>query len=187
MSFRDILLLILSGVFVNNYALTRFIGVSHVLGFSGQTGKAAGMGLAVAFVLQLVSIITWPVQVFVLDKLGIEYMQTLIFVAIILVVVYLVDRIFSKAAGNDEGSFFPLIALNAAVLAAAVDNVSGGYGFLQAQLAALGVGLGFLLAMLLFSGLRCRIDYAHVPKSFQGLPINLLTAAIVAMALGAFI
>ena len=130
--------------------------------------------------------ITWPVQNFVLAKLGLEYLQTLVFIALILIVVYLVDLVVKKLMHKCLGVYFPLIALNSAVLGLAVNNVTAGYNFLESLIAALGVGLGFMLAMFLFAGVQSRINEKHVPKAFRGLPVSLLAACIISLALFAF-
>lgn len=186
MTVKSLLLIILGGVLVNNYALQKFLGVSPLLGCSGKDGKVARMGLAVTLVMVLTAAAAWPVQVFVLEKLGLGYLQTLVFTAIILVVVYLVDLIIKKAMNMRLGVYFPLIALNSAVLGLAVNNVSGGFNFVESLAAALGTGLGFLFAMFIFSGVQSRIDDVHVPKAFRGLPVSLLAAGILSMALVAF-
>lgn len=186
MTVKELLLLLLGGILVNNYVFENFLGAETLLGFAGKKGKTVGMGVAVAVVILLSSALTWLCQTFVLRTLAIGYMQTLVFVAIILAVVYLVQLLSKALLHSTFGVYFPLIALNSAVLGCAVNNVSAGYTFLQALLTSLGVGLGFLGGLVVFSGVMSRIDTFAVPKAFRGLPISLLAASIVSMALLAF-
>ena len=186
MTVKSLLLLMLGGIIVNNYALQKFLGVSPFLGYSKKQSGALGMGIAVTVVLVLSSAITWPVQTFVLDKLNAGYLQTLVFVAIILAVVYICEAVYKKCSKNSLGVYFPVIALNSAVLGAAINNISDGLNFVEALFASLGVGLGFLLGLLLLHGVQTRINEQHVPKAFRGLPIYLLAASILSMALLAF-
>lgn len=186
MTVKSLLLILLGGVLMNNYALQKFLGVTPFLGYAKEESKIAGLGLAVTAVMVLTAAVTWPVQNLVLAKLGLEYLQTLVFIALILVVVYLVDLIVKKGMHKCLGIYFPLIALNSAVLGLAVNSAAAGYNFLEALVAALGVGLGFLLAMFLLSGVQSRISEKYVPKAFRGLPISLLAACILSLALFAF-
>ncbi len=186
MTVKSLLLILLDGVLMNNYALQKFLGVTPFLGYSKDGSKIAGLGLAVTAVTVLTAAVTWPVQNFVLAKLGLEYLQTLVFIALILAVVYLVDLIVKKLMHKCLGVYFPHIALNSAVLGFAVNSVGEIYNFLEALIAALGVGLGFLLAMFLLSGVQSRINEKYVPRAFRGLPISLLAACIISLALFAF-
>lgn len=182
---KEILLLILGGVLANNYSFEKFLGVTPMLGYAHKGKKLLAMGLAVTVVMLLTAAIAWPVQT-LLDGYALGYLQVLVYVAIILIVVYLVDLLVKAVAHKCLGVYFPLIALNSAVLGLALENVSQGYGFGQALAAALGVGLGFLAALFLMAGVNSRIAQKHVPAAFQGLPIQLLAASIVAMVLVAF-
>ena len=144
------------------------------------------MGLAVTVVMILTAAVTWPVETFLLAKLGLDYLQTLVFIALILILVYLVDLVVKKLMHKSLGIYFPLIALNSAVLGLAVNNIGAGYNFVESLVAALGVGLGFMLAMFLFAGVQSRINEKDVPKAFRGLPVSLLAACIISLALFAF-
>lgn len=186
MTVKSLILLLLGGVLMNNYALQRFLGVTPFLGYAKEESRIAGMGLAVTAVMLLTAAVTWPLQTFVLAKLGLAYLQTLVFVAVILALVYLVDALAKLLAHKSLGGYFPLIALNSAVLGLAVNNVSEGYPFIEALVSALGVGLGFLLAMFVFSGVQSRINEKYVPKAFRGLPVRLLAASLISLALFAF-
>ena len=186
MTVKSLLLILLGGVLANNYALQKFLGVTPFLGYGKEEKRIAGMGLAVTLVMVLTVALTWPVQTFVLATLRLEYLQTLVFVALILVVVSLVDLIAKKLLHKCLGVYFPLIALNSAVLGLAVNNVGAGYNFLESLVAALGVGLGFMLAMVLFSGVRSRAESDQIPSCFKGMPITLIAASIVAVAFMGF-
>lgn len=182
---KEILLLILGGVLANNYVFEKFLGVTPMLGCSRKGKKLLAMGLAVTVVMLLTAAIAWPVKT-LLDIYALGYLQILVYVALILIVVYIVDLIAAAVMKERLGVYFPLIALNSAVLGLALENASEGYGFGQALAAALGVGLGFLAALFLMAGVNSRIAQKHVPAAFQGLPIQLLAASIVAMVLVAF-
>lgn len=172
----------LGGVLVNNYALEKFLGVGPVLG--GRKYGSAAMGFSVAAVMLLTAAVTWPLYR-LLVLLGAEYLETLIFVLVALLVVYVLGAIFAKS-GKPVGAYFPLIALNSAVLGLAVNNITEGYTYVEALFAALGAGLGFVLAMVLFDGVKSKINERYVPKAFRGLPVMLLAASIISLAFYAF-
>ncbi len=172
----------LGGVLVNNYALEKFLGVGPVLG--GRKYGSAAMGFSVAAVMLLTAAVTWPLNR-LLVLLGAEYLETLIFVLVVLLVVYVLGAIFAKS-GKSVGAYFPLVALNSAVLGLAVNNIAEGYTYVEALFAALGAGLGFVLAMVLFDGVKSKINERYVPKAFRGLPVMLLAASIISLAFYAF-
>lgn len=172
----------LGGVLVNNYALEKFLGVGPVLG--GRKYGSAAMGFSVAAVMLLTAAVTWPLYR-LLVLLGAEYFETLIFVLVVLLVVYVLGAIFAKS-GKPAGAYFPLVALNSAVLGLAVNNIAEGYTYAEALFAALGAGLGFVLAMVLFDGVKSKINERYVPKAFRGLPVMLLAASIISLAFYAF-
>ena len=179
---KALLLIMLGGVLVNNYALEKFLGVGPVLG--GRKYGSAAMGFSVAAVMLLAAAVTWP-----LDRLLVllcaEYLETLIFVLVVLLVVYVLGAMFAKS-GKPVGAYFPLVALNSAVLGLAVNNITEGYTYVEALFAALGAGLGFVLAMVLFAGVKSKINERYVPKAFRGLPVMLLAASIISLAFYAF-
>lgn len=179
---KALLLIMLGGVLVNNYALEKFLGVGPVLG-SRKYGSAA-MGFSVAAVMLLAAAVTWPLYR-LLVLLGAEYLETLIFVLVVLLVVYVLGAMFAKS-GKPVGAYFPLVALNSAVLGLAVNNITEGYTYVEALFAALGAGLGFVLAMVLFAGVKSKINERYVPKAFRGLPVMLLAASIISLAFYAF-
>ena len=183
MTFKYLLSLLLGGVLANNFVFQKFLGVTPFLGHSKKECRAFGVGASVAAVMFVTALIAWPVQNFLLAKAG--FLQTLVFVILVLAVVYLAELILKKA-GKSFGSYFPLIALNSAVLGLALNNAAAGYGFLETLFASLGAGLGFLLAMVVFAGVRSKINEKYVPAAFRGLPIYLLAAGIISLALYAF-
>lgn len=179
---KALLLIMLGGVLVNNYALEKFLGVGPVLG--GRKYGSAAMGFSVAAVMLLAAAVTWPLYR-LLVLLGAEYLETLIFVLVVLLVVYVLGAMFAKS-GKPVGAYFPLVALNSAVLGLAVNNITEGYTYVEALFAALGAGLGFVLAMVLFAGVKSKINERYVPKAFSGLPVMLLAASIISLAFYAF-
>ena len=179
---KALLLIMLGGVLVNNYALGKFLGVGPVLG--GRKYGSAAMGFSVAAVMLLAAAVTWPLYR-LLVLLGAEYLETLIFVLVVLLVVYVLGAMFAKS-GKPVGAYFPLVALNSAVLGLAVNNITEGYTYVEALFAALGAGLGFVLAMVLFAGVKSKINERYVPKAFRGLPVMLLAASIISLAFYAF-
>lgn len=179
---KALLLIMLGGVLVNNYALEKFLGVGPVLG--GRKYGSAAMGFSVAAVMLLAAAVTWPLYR-LLVLLGAEYLETLIFVLVVLLVVYVLGAMFAKS-GKPVGAYFPLVALNSAVLGLAVNNITEGYTYVEALFAALGAGLGFVLAMVLFAGVKSKINERYVPKAFRGLPVMLLAVSIISLAFYAF-
>lgn len=179
---KALLLIMLGGVLVNNYALEKFLGVGPVLG--GRKYGSAAMGFSVAAVMLLAAAVTWPLYR-LLVLLGAEYLETLIFVLVVLLVVYVLGAMFAKS-GKPVGAYFPLVALNSAVLGLAANNITEGYTYVEALFAALGAGLGFVLAMVLFAGVKSKINERYVPKAFRGLPVMLLAASIISLAFYAF-
>lgn len=182
---KAIVLLILGGVLANNYAFEKFLGVTPLLGYSRKESKLVALGLAVTLVMVLTAALAYPVQSLLAEK-GLAYLQLLVFVAVILALVYIVELAAKKLMNKPLGVYFPLIALNSAVLGLALENSAKGYSYGEALAAALGVGLGFLAALLLMAGVQSRIEEKHIPAAFRGLPISLLAASIISMVLVAF-
>lgn len=181
---KTLFAILLGGVLLNNYALQSYLGVSTMLGASKETVKAAVTGIAVTVVMVLSMLVIWPVQTFVLAPNGMEYLQTLVFVTVIVAVASVVGAVAKALCKKPLGVWFPLMALNSAVLGVAVNSTA--VVFAEAILTALAAGLGFLLAMLVFCGVRSRIEEAYVPKAFRGLPVYLMAAGIISLALFAF-
>ena len=172
----------LGGVLLNNYALMHFLGITTVLGNQSPAKKTCCLGLSITAVMVLSTLVTWPLQTYVLAPFGLSYLQTLVFVAVVLAAAGLVSAL-CKAC---RGTWFTLLAVNSAVLGVTVNAAAEGYTFVQALVYALSVGLGYLLAMLLFNGIRDRIEMHNVPRTFRGLPVYLMAAAILSLALFAF-
>ena len=188
---KDMLYIILIGVFANNYVLQQTTGICPFLGVSKKIDQAAGMGMAVIFVMMAATAATWPIQKLVLEQYNLEYLQTIVFILVIAALVQFVEIILKKfipALYKSLGVYLPLITTNCAVLGIAIDNLSYDYvtNFGTALLSSLGVGVGFLFAMVLFAGVRSRIEGCPSPKSVQGLPITLIAASIVSLAFYGF-
>ena len=182
---KSLLVILLSAVLVNNYVLSRFLGICPFLGVSKKLGQAAGMGVSVTAVMLVASAITWPIQKLLLDKLGLAYMQTIVFILVIAALVQMLEimlKKFSPSLHKALGVYLPLITTNCAVLGVAINNITDGYGFAESMVSSLGCGLGFLLAMVLFAGLRSRIEESEVPKPFRGLAITLIAASFISLA-----
>jgi len=185
----ELLLILVGAVFVNNFVLARFLGICPFLGVSKKVETALGMGMAVIFVMTIASVVTWFVQYFVLIPFGLEYLQTIAFILIIASLVQLVEMVVQKASPvlyQSLGIFLPLITTNCAVLGVAVLNIQKGYSFLETVIFALGASVGFTLAMVLFAGLRERLDLCPVPRSFRGTAIALVTAGLLSLAFMGF-
>ena len=187
---KELLVIILASVFVNNYVLQKFLGICPFLGVSKKLDQATGMGIAVTFVMLVATAVTWPIQTYVLEGLEIEYMQTIVFILVIAALVQFVEIVLKKympSLHKALGVYLPLITTNCAVLGVTINNVKDESGFAQSMASSLGCGLGFLLAMVLFSGVRSRVDNsASIPESFKGIPSTLLAASIVSMAFFGF-
>ena len=186
---KSLILILMGGVLINNYVLQRFLGICPFLGVSKKFNQANGMGLAVIFVMLCATAVTWPIQYYILNAWGLGYLQTIVFILVIATLVQFVEIILKKFLPplySSLGVYLPLITTNCAVLGVAINNVSDGYNFVESIVSSLGVGLGFWLAMVLFAGVRGRIENSPAPKSMKGLPITLIAAAIVSMAFYGF-
>ena len=189
MDIKALILILMGGVLVNNYVLQRFLGICPFLGVSKRFNQASGMGIAVIFVMLCATAVTWPIQTYILDRFGLGYLQTIAFILIIAALVQFVEIVLKKfipALHKSLGVYLPLITTNCAVLGVAINNVTDGFNFIESMVSSLGVGLGFLLAMLMFAGVRGRIENCPTPKSFRGVPITLVAASIVALAFYGF-
>ena len=183
------LMAIVVAVFVNNFVVVQFLGICPFLGVSKSTSGAFGMGVAVTFVMLLATAVTWPIQVFVLNNLGLEYMQTIVFILVIAALVQFVEIFLKKfipSLHKSLGVYLPLITTNCAVLGVTINNIKDGFNFGESMVNSLGCGLGFMLAMVLFSGVRSRIDESDIPEHFKGLPATLIAASFVSLAFFGF-
>jgi len=185
----ELVLILIGAIFVNNFVLARFLGICPFLGVSKKVETALGMGMAVTFVMTVAAVVTWFIQYFILTPFNIDYLQTIAFILVIASLVQLVEMVIQKTSPvlyQSLGIFLPLITTNCAVLGLAVLNIQKGYSFLESVIFAIGAALGFTLAMVLFAGLRERIDLCPVPKSFRGTAIALITAGLLSLAFMGF-
>ena len=180
----ELILLSLTTILANNYVLVKFLGICPFLGVSKKVGTAVGMSVAVTFVMTVASVVTYFVQM-LLVHFGIEYMQTVAFILVIAVLVQVVEMAiqkFSPALYGALGIYLPLITTNCAVLGVALLNVQEGFDFVHTLVYSFSAGLSFMLAIVLFAGVRERLETADVPKALQGFPIALVTAGLLALA-----
>ncbi len=178
-------LIVIGALLVNNFVLSQFLGICPFLGVSKNLRSAVGMSLAVIFVMMMAAAATWPVQRFLLDPYGLSYLQTIVFILIIATLVQLVEmalRRFAPPLHRALGVYLPLITTNCAVLGVTVMNIDNGYTFAEAMLNTLGAGLGFLLAMVMFAGVRERLETADIPKGLKGVPSTLIAASLVSLS-----
>lgn len=187
--FLKILAILLSSILVNNYVLSRFLGICPFLGVSKKVSTALGMGMAVTFVMALASLITYLVQYYILAPFGVEYMQTIAFILVIAALVQLVEMMLQKtspALYQSLGVYLPLITTNCAVLGVAILNITEQYNLLETVVNGVGAAIGFTIAIVLFAGIRERLELSSIPKTFQGFPIALISAALMSIAFMGF-
>ncbi|MBE6907187.1 electron transport complex subunit RsxA [Marasmitruncus massiliensis] len=187
---KEFAIILVSAVLVNNYVLAKFLGICPFLGVSKKLDSAFGMSVAVTFVMALATAATWPIYTYVLVPRDLTYLQTIVFILIIAALVQFIELVLKRyipALHRGLGIYLPLITTNCAVLGVTILNLDEGYNFAQSMVNSIGSGLGFLLAMVLFSGVRSRVDAsATVPKSFQGIPITLIAASICSISFMGF-
>ena len=174
-----------SMILVNNYVLVKFLSICPFLGVSKKLNSAVGMSLAVIFVMLMATAVTWPLYTLLLEPNGLGYLQTIVFILVIAALVQLVEialRRFVPPLYKALGIYLPLITTNCAVLGVTILNIDSGYGYLEALVNALGAGLGFLLAMVMFAGVRERLESAEIPEGLRGLPITLVSASLVSVS-----
>jgi len=185
----NLLLLFIGSVLVNNLVLARFLGICPFFGVSKKVETAIGMGLAVTFVMAVASTLTWIIQYAVLDKFDLQYLQTIVFILVIAALVQFVEMVIEKTSPDlyqSLGIFLPLITTNCAILGAAIINIQAGFSFVEMLVFTIGSALGFGLALVLFSGIRERIDLSDIPYYFRGMPIAFITAGILALSFMGF-
>ena len=186
---KTLIIIMMGGVLINNYVLQQFLGICPFLGVSKKVNQAVGMGVAVTFVMLVATAATYPIYYFILKPNNLAFLQTIVFILVIATLVQFVEIIlkrFIPSLFNALGVYLPLITTNCAVLGVTLNNITDGYNFLESMICSLGVGLGFLLAMVLFAGVRSRIEKCPAPKAFKGLPTTLIAASIVAMSFYGF-
>ena len=181
--------IIIGSIFVNNVVLAQFLGICPFLGVSSKVETSMGMGAAVTFVMALSAVVTWLLQTYILVPLGIEYMQTIVFILVIAALVQMVEIVLKKVSPSlyqALGIFLPLITTNCAVLSSALLIVQEKYDPIQAICFGFASALGFTLAIVVFAGLRRRMELADPPKAFKGFPLTLIAAGLLAMAFSCF-
>ena len=190
MSITTLLAISLGAILTNNFIFSQFLGICPFLGVSKKLDQASGMSIAVIFVMVLATAVTWPIYHFLLaGKVDFTYMETVVFILVIAALVQLVEIVLKRyvpALHKSLGVYLPLITTNCGVLGVTMNVIADGMNYGEALLTALGCGLGFFLAMVLFSGVRSRVAEAEPPKSFEGLPITLISAAIVSASFYGF-
>ena len=181
--------IIIGSIFVNNVVLAQFLGICPFLGVSSKVDTSLGMGAAVTFVMALTSIVAWAIQTYILVPLHIEYMQTIVFILVIAALVQMVEIVLKKVSPSlyqALGIFLPLITTNCAVLGVAILMIQKEFNLLQSFAYSVATAVGFALALVIFAGIRERLELDDMPKAMKGIPIALITAAILAMAFMGF-
>lgn len=181
--------IVIGAIFVNNVVLSQFLGICPFLGVSSKVETSAGMGMAVTFVMALSAVVTWALQHFILVPFGIEYMQTIVFILVIAALVQMVEIVLKKVSPSlyqALGIFLPLITTNCAVLGVAIIAVQKDFDLLTSVVYSTSIAVGFALALILFAGIRERLDVEDVPQGMRGVPIALITAGLLAMAFMGF-
>ena len=185
MSNTSLFAILIGGLLVNNFVLSQFLGICPFLGVSKKLNSAVGMSLAVIFVMVMATAATWPIYTYCLEPNGLSYLQTIVFILIIAALVQLVEialRRFVPPLYNSLGVYLPLITTNCAVLGVTILSIDSGYEFVQSLVNAVGAGLGFLLAMVMFAGVRERLESADIPHGLKGLPSTLVAASLVSLS-----
>ena len=189
MEFRTLIIIMMSAVLVNNFLLRQFLGMCPFLGVTKDLKNAIGMSMATIFVMLLATAVTWPIEIFILQKNGLHFLQTIVFILVIASLVQFVEITLKKylpSLYTSLGIYLPLITTNCALLGVTIMNINRGYTFLESMVNALGSGLGFALAMVIFAGIREQVENSDPPESFKGLPITLISAAILSFSFFGF-
>ncbi|MBR1430736.1 RnfABCDGE type electron transport complex subunit A [Ruminococcus sp.] len=186
---KTIIVILLSAMLTDNFVLSKFMGICPFLGVSKKLDSAVGMGVAVTFVMICATIVTYPIHHGILVPNGLEYLDTVVFILVIALFVQLVENFLKKCVPSlysSLGVYLPLITTNCAVLGVTVLNIDNGFSFGQSIINALGGGLGFMLALVIFSGVRKKLEYADIPETFKGVPATLIAASIVSVSFMGF-
>lgn len=181
---KGLVSILLTAILTNNYILAKFLGICPFLGVSKKLNTAMGMSVAVIFVMALSTAVTYPINTLLVSR-DMEYLQTIVFILVIAALVQLVEIILKKyipALYSALGIYLPLITTNCAVLGVVLLNIDEGYGFVESMVNSVGAGLGFMLAMFMFSGVRERMEANDIPKFMRGLPITLVAASLVSVS-----
>lgn len=186
---KSLLAILLTSMLVENFVLSKFLAICSFLGVSKKLDAAVGMSGAVIFVMLMATAATWPIYNFILEPNGLAYLETIVFILVIAALVQFVEMFLKKFVPplySALGIFLPLITTNCAVLGVVVLNITKSYGFAESMINSLGAGLGYLLAMVLFCGVRSKVDTADVPECFKGIPITLAAASIMSVSFMGF-
>ena len=186
---KELLLIAIGSALVNNVVLSQFLGLCPFLGVSKKIETAGGMGVAVIFVITIASAVTNLIYTFILVPTGLEYLDTIVFILVIAALVQFVELVLKKsmpALYEALGVYLPLITTNCAVLGVALTNVQNGYGFAASVVNGIGISVGFTIAIVILAGIRERNEHNHIPESFKGMPITLVTAGLMAIAFFGF-
>lgn len=186
---NDIILIFLGAAIINNFVLYKFLGICPFLGVSNKTRNAVSMGLAVTFTMVIASIVTWLIQNLILVPLHLEFLQIVSFILVVASLVQLIEMFISAtlpALHKAFGIFLPLITTNCAILGVTILNVMNNYNFVESIVYSFGAGAGFLMALVIMSGIRERLELADTPAALRGVPIALIVAGILALAFGGF-
>ncbi len=181
--------IMLTVMIVSNYVLAQFLGICPFLGVSKKLDSAVGMSLAVTFVMVLATVATWPIQHLLLDPLGIGYLQTVVFILVIAALVQLVELVLKKyipSLYQSLGIYLPLITTNCAVLGVTVNNIENSFNFTESLCNSFGAGMGFLIAMVLFAGVRGKMEDSDIPEGLKGIPVTLMAASILSVSFMGF-
>ena len=182
---KELLAILMTAILTENFLLSKFLGICPFLGVSKKLNTASGMSMAVIFVMLLATAVTYPINNFILVPNGLAYLQTIVFILVIAALVQLVEIALKKylpSLYSALGIYLPLITTNCAVLGVVILNVDNGYNFAYSMVNTLGAGLGFLVAMVMFAGVRERLESCDVPKFMQGLPITLVAASLTSIS-----
>jgi electron transport complex protein RnfA len=176
-------------ILVDNYVLAKFLGICPFLGVSKKLDSAVGMSLAVTFVMVMATAVTWPIYTAILEPNDLAYLQTIVFILVIAILVQLLENFLKKfipSLYKALGVYLPLITTNCTILGVTILNLDNGYSFIESIVCAAGAGIGFLVAMVLFSGVRRKVEQAMPPKCFEGLPITLVAASMTSLSFMGF-
>ena len=188
-SIASLLSIALGAVLVNNFVLSQFLGICPFMGVSKKVDTALGMGMAVIFVMGVASAVNWPINRFILEKYNLQFLQTVAFILVIASLVQFVEMFLQKSVPSlyeALGVYLPLITTNCAVLGVVLQNTQKGYSFAEGLTYGIGGGIGFLIAIVLFASVRERMEFGKCPKSFEGFPIALVAASLIALAFMGF-
>ena len=186
---KEMMIILVSAILVDNFVLSKFMGCCPFLGVSKKVSSAFGMSVAVTFVMLMATAVTYPIYTLLLEPYGLDYMRTIVFILVIALFVQLVEIVLKRYVPGlykALGVYLALITTNCAVLGVTLLNIDSKYNFAQSMVNALGAGLVFMLALLLFSGVRQKLNTCNVPKAFEGVPITLVAASIVSMTFVGF-